>query len=345
MAAMAPSKYPLNRYLLFLLFLGLITINKALDFQPFPDQDIYTRTDYGVIFRPIPNTFVPTDSYFHVFFELPFPVIPVFPQLPTVDDSQCQDHSQSFSAHLTPTVADTHRHFYELLQPALRRAIKLSPYNPSAPAVQNHFMDVYTRFLQSQPASEITNHYRSKIQTRRQSACIALTTQLNATLSRYSALRSDVHHLYTGLRHLLRDNSFSHKASRRTYRAILSFLAPAFQSILGLATEDQITQVQDNLLKLQNNQYAINNDTERLYSQVSHLANVTNRRIDVIWSGLTQQAASVNRTIDAIHTLASNVSASLATLGQQLEELHSWSALTQSIHEQALHLYLDVLMV
>ena len=194
----------------------------------------------------------------------------------------------------------THRHFYELLQPALRKAIRLSPYNPSAPEVQNPFMDVYPRFLNTRPAHAITNHYRSIIQTRRQSACIELTTQLNATLSRYSALRSDVTHLYDGLRLMLRDNSFSDKASCRTYRAILSFLAPAFQSILGLATEDQIYQVQDNLLKLQNNQYAINNDTERLYSQVSHLANVTNRRIDVIWSGLAQQAASVKRSMPYI---------------------------------------------
>ena len=55
-------------------------------------------------------------------------------------------------------------------------------------------------------------------------------------------------------------------------------------------------------MKLQNNQYAINNDTERLYSQVSHLANITNRRIDVIWSSLAKQVASVNQTINAIHT-------------------------------------------
>ena len=35
----------------------------------------------------------------------------------------------------------------------------------------------------------------------------------------------------------------------------------------------------------------------------------------------------------------------MATLRRQLEELHSWSALTQSIHEKALHHYLDAFLV
>ena len=76
-------------------------------------------------------------------------------------------------------------------------------------------------------------------------------------------------------------------------------------------------------MKIQNNQYVINNDTEHLYRQESHLANVTNRRFDIIWSGLTKQQASVNRTINVLSNLVTNVSASLATLGRQLEELHS----------------------
>ena len=158
------------KYLLSLILLASVKITTAINFQPFPEQDIYTRPDYGVIFRPIPNTFVPTDSYFHVFFELPFPVIPVFPQLPTVDNSQCLDQSQSFSAHLLPNTDETHRYFYGLLQPALRRAISLSPYDPAsqlAPEVRTHFMDVYSRFINSPSA------------------------QLNATLYCYSILRSE----------------------------------------------------------------------------------------------------------------------------------------------------------
>ena len=238
-----------------------------------------------------------------MFFELPFPVIPTFPQIPAVDTSQCIDQSQSFSAHFSPTNEETHRYFYGLLQPALQRAIALSPYDPTGqlqPEARRHFMDIYTRFINAPPAQEISRKYRTHIQSKREKACFALIEQLNGTLYRYSVLRSDVTNLYNGIRHILRDNSFSSHNSRRTYRAILSFLAPAFQSILGLATEDQINQVQDNLLKLQNNQYAINNDTERLYGQVAHLANITNRRIDVIWSSLDKQAANVNQTIKAI---------------------------------------------
>ena len=119
------------RYLILLILLVFVKDSKAINFQPFPAQDIYTRPDYGVIFRPIPNTFVPTDSYFHVFFELPFPVIPTFPNIPTIDTSQCVDQSQSFSAHFSPTTEETHRYFYGLLQPALQRAIALSTYDPS----------------------------------------------------------------------------------------------------------------------------------------------------------------------------------------------------------------------
>ena len=77
----------------------------------YASERFYRRTEYGVIFRPVPNAFIPSDSYMHVFFELQFPVIPDFPTIPTINDSQCTDQVTSFGVPIQPTIADTHNHF------------------------------------------------------------------------------------------------------------------------------------------------------------------------------------------------------------------------------------------
>ena len=68
MASTPTTQFSTIRYLLWNFLLIFITMAHGIQFQAMPKREFYTRTEYGVIFRPIPTNFIPTDSYTHVFF-------------------------------------------------------------------------------------------------------------------------------------------------------------------------------------------------------------------------------------------------------------------------------------
>lgn len=319
-----------------------VHLTNSLDFHPFPKLEYYTRPEYGVIFRPLKQLFIPTDSVTHVFFQLKFPKIPEFPAIPDINTERCTDKSDhELHKVLYPSERETRRH----LEYSVYEIDPLSEYNAafgrvsptrSTPASRRKFHDDKHQELLKQ---------RKETENERRVACQAMTRQLNQTLARYKALRDDIRQDYNGLSELLRQNAYTDSSRTRTIRAIFSFLQPAFQSLFGLATETQIEQVQENLNRIKTNQETMYNDSEHIYHQVAHIANITSRRIDVLWEGLEIQKQNINHTADVLRSLALNLTGGLINLGRSMQHLHQWSVLKQSVHEQATSLNLDAMMV
>ena len=69
---------------------------------------------------------------------------------------------------------------------------------------------------------------------------------------------------------------------------------PAFQAIFGLASEEQVAALQRNIKILQSNQFALDNKTDSILSQLTQLANITSRRIDNIWSTLDKSNNNIS---------------------------------------------------
>lgn len=318
------------------------------DFEHLPDLEYYTRPEYGVIFRPLTNQFIPTDSYSHVFFALEFPEIPYFPEIPPINNEACTEQNSRRNRDFEPTEQEMHKYMLNEHMQAKHTFVDRRYVTSGTPTDRNAYqiLPAHLRYEVSQHFDEPEKqNLRKLIKSNRQDICLTLAEQLNTNLDRYRALRNDIIKTHSGLIDLLTANANIPRKNGRISRAIFSFLQPAFSTLFGFATETQVTQVQENLLKLQTNQYAINNDTEKLYDQVSNLANITSRRIDNLWTGIAKLDDNVNKTAHAITVLATDVSRNLINFGKRLEQTHAWSSITLSIHEKAIQLNIDAQMV
>ena len=329
-----------TRLLLITLLVCLIDNSFSIEFEPMPKSEYYTRPEYGVIFRPMSQQFIPTDSVTHVFFQLDFPKIPNFPIIPDLTTDQCYEKSPRHREIFRPTNRETKQYLFQ------EHAHQFNPYYDHKTEHLAHPAYIaYLRTKVSDNKSVAHISHQRHTEGQRRKACNDLTLQLNQTLTRYKALRADLLNDYNGLTQLLQQNAVTEHNRKRTVRAIFSFLQPAFSTLFGFSTEDQIQQVQENLQRVQQNQYAVSNNTEKLYHQVAYLTNITSRRLDILWQGLADQNANINQTTDAIKSLAGDISKGMARLGKSLQDLHQWNIMTQSIHEQALNLNMDAMMV
>lgn len=319
-------------------FLATLAIETdAVEFRPLLKDPFHARPGYGVIFRPMHKKFIPTESLTHVFFQLDFPTIPVLPDVPPLLYQTCfVQGDTTVDSNFQPTVNEVRT---QLLLLGAGQTIGMG----REPVSRNN-ADIFIAAARARNRSPL-QALQINEEVKRRKDCAALMKELNQTVIRYNTLRHDITRAYTGLQFLLQSNTVNRKSAARTTRAILSFLSPAFENIFGFAQVDQVKAIQNNLLILQKNQYGISNDTEKIYSKLSILSNITSRRIDLIWDALNVQDSNINATITAFEGLASDVARTLIKFGHGARHMHDWAMFKQSLHERALLLLIDGMLI
>jgi len=188
---------------------------------------------------------------------------------------------------------------------------------------------------------------QQEIHSLRVAECTELVQNLNQSIIRIDSITDDNYVTYTGLQHILQSNSIRRTRSSAAVhkRALLGFLAPAFQEIFGIASHANIAILQQNLQRLQDNQYYLSNSTTRVYEDLAILSNVTSRRIDLLWDELASQTSTMNDTIRHLNLLSKNFTKYLNDESEANKKSHTWASYSRSIHEHTNLLLLDCMMI
>ena len=111
---------------------------------------------------------------------------------------------------------------------------------------------------------------------------------------RYVAYKAEIEHSYSTLQEMLKSKTEIPKQHRK--KAVLGFLAPLFGSVFGLASNNQIKQIQENMETVLYNQDLLANETQNIKSKIITLANATSQRIDNLWTAVTEINTNAQRT-------------------------------------------------
>ena len=360
----------------------------ALDMAPLDIKPYNARPEYGVVFRPTADKFLPSDSYTSIFFNVKFPNIPPKPNLPALIHNKCLTDVERH--HITPSSRQLSQHLF-MEQDSDGHFIQLLPMDPfdssnyvhtdkPMPAFEwfpseadlekmardrDHIRRMGHMLRRNQRSikkpgiplleGKLKFIYRRKelraaeqeIETARLSECTELLQALNQSLTRIDTIMNDNYIIHEGLQHVLQSNSLKRTrvSAARHKRALLGLLAPAFEELFGVASQEKITILQNNLLKLQDNQYYMANSTRKVYEDLATLSNVTSRRIDLLWDQLASQSSTMNDTIRHLNLLSQNLTQYLHDEATANQQLHTWASYSRSIHEHTNLLLIDSLMI
>ena len=342
-----------------------------MDIKPY-----HARPEYGVIFRPTADKFLPTDSFTSIFFNVKFPTIPPKPDLPSFIHNKCMQDSEA--QHIAPTSHQVKKHLF-MEQDSDHHFVQLYPVDgitgsnyqftdaamPSFewfppdddPTTAQRRRTRETAHKRPHPVMEAKLRFvfrknallraETEMHSIRLAECTELVQALNQSLIRIDTITDDNYVIYEGLQHVLQSNSIRktrHSAAIHK-RALLGFLMPAFQEILGVASHENIVALQHNLQKLQDNQYYLTNSTNKIYEDLATLSNITSRRIDLIWEELASQTSTMNDTLHHLNELSRNLTRYLQDEAEANRKLHTWASYSRSIHEHTNLLLMDTMLI
>ena len=292
----------------------------------------YAKPNYGVLFRPTHDYFVPTDSTQDIFFTLSLPQLPVFPEPPHLRPASCSEVSHDDLKPASKLLKASY--FTHILSTSrFSEDATTARLNGQSPQLYHHYLN--SHLSQDDMANQI-------IQAKRD-ACFKLMRYARRTAIRYDALRLDINDSYTGLLRVLQSYTIRDPALQK--RALLSFLTPAFQSIFGLASEKQIAALQRNIKILQSNLFAQDNKTDSIILQMTQLANITSRRIDNIWQALDRTTNNVQYVLRNLQRLANTSAAYFNRFDASVANIYRWYDLSTTLHDNMALLMSDVALV
>ena len=348
----------------------------TLDIIPMDTKPYHARPEYGVVFRPTADKFLPTDSFTSIFFNVKFPTIPPKPDLPSFIRNKCMLDSEA--QHITPTSHQIRKHLF-MEQDSDHHFVQLYPVDGMTGSNYQYTNAAMPSFGWFPPDDDpITAHSRRTRETAgkkstplleaklrfvfrkhallraetemhsiRLAECTELVQALNQSLIRIDTITDDNYVIHEGLQHVLQSNSIKktrHSAAQHK-RALLGFLMPAFQEILGIASHENIVALQHSLQKLQDNQYYLSNSTTKIYEDLATLSNITSRRIDLLWDELASQTSTMNDTLKHLNELSINLTRYLHDEAEANRKLHTWASYSRSIHEHTNLLLMDSMMI
>ena len=343
-----------------------------MDIKPY-----HARPEYGVIFRPTADKFLPSDSHTSIFFNVKFPTIPSKPDLPSFIHNKCMQDSEA--QHITPTShqirkhlfmeQDSDEHFIQLLPMDAMTASNFQYTNVAMPSFDwfpsEKDLEEMQRTRRTRTAKGKSNipllagklrfvfrkhalqRAEVEMHTKRLAECTELVQTLNQSLIRIDTITDDNYVIHEGLQHILQSNSIkkTHATADKHKRALLGFLMPMFNELFGMASHEHIVALQQNLQKLQDNQFYLSNSTTKIYEDLATLSNVTSRRIDILWDELASQSSTMNDTLKHLNELSQNLTRYLRDEAESNRKLHTWASYSRSIHEHTNLLLMDTMMI
>ena len=311
---------------LMIVFMGTFVESK-FPIQYANNRPALAKVNTGVIFRALGHQFIPTDSLHHLLFTIAFPPAPVLRDLPRFTNEDCQ----SFPDEELVTSHASDPAFYSFMADQLIRR---------DPALHDTMAKVKRAGFPLWTPSHIDQAVRREQIDAKRKACAQLTNSLAAFNSRYNALRSQIHLAHQTLQDLL-----IAKSSPKQKRAILSFLSPLFTNLFGLADSSDLANIQANFDFLHAQHKSVRNFTALLHTKLTTIEDVTNRRIDTIWTAIER----TNNMSRLIHAEFQNLTAKLPEYFKQIEReftsVYSWLTHSNTVYDNINLILLDIVSV
>ena len=350
---------------------------EAFAIVPMDTKPYHARPEYGVIFRPTADKFLPSDSYTSIFFNVKFPTIPSKPDLPSFIHNKCMQDAET--QHIMPTSHQIRKHLF-MEQDSDEHFIQFLPMDAMATSNYQHTNAAMPSFdwfpseedleemMRRRPTRETKDksnipllagklkfifrrqalqRAETEMHTKRLAECTELVQTLNQSLIRIDTITDDNYVIHEGLQHILQSNSIkkTHVTAAKHKRALLGFLMPAFTELLGIGSHENIVALQQNLQKLQDNQFYLSNSTTKIYEDLATLSNITSRRIDILWDELASQSSTMDDTLKHLNELSQNLTRYLRDEAESNRKLHTWASYSRSIHEHTNLLLMDTMMI
>ena len=266
------------------------------------------QPNYGVIFRPVQKHFVATDSIHQLYFQLKFPKLTKLPDLPIMTQQNCDK-------------------------------LKDNRLKPST-----YFYNSYREHInQTHYEWHVTHRMDQQAIAAKRTICNQTVKFLKEFNDRYVAYKAEIEHSYSTLQEMLKSKTEIPKECRK--KAILGFLAPLFGSVFGLASNNQIKQIQNNMETVLYNQDLLANETQNIKSKLITFANAKSQRIDNLWTAVTEINTNAQRTQKTLQQLTTRTARYLNMMDNDIADLYRWVQQLTEMHDNTNLLLIDCALI
>ena len=268
-----------------------------------PGKANHISIAYGTLFRPITHQLVPTTSAHALYFRIVTPAKPVLPPIPWFNISYCNAIGIQQRPRLTRP---------QILKYANFTAEKL-------------------KMIARQDNKTET------LLIGRLESCLRNVAFVQQFKKRYDSFRRSISHEFQSINDFLSDRV----EPTRKKRAILSFLNPVYTDLFGLATQDSVLQLQDNLKNLLSNQQNIANSSRMNLEAILTLANSSNQRLTNLFDAVSVLSNQANNTQTLLKSVIADTNRELSKHDHYIADVYAAMKVTEVLSNNAHILLLD----